>query len=177
MLGQLTIDFSDIMQHAQEGKGLVELMERLDVQLTYGGARRVSEFEAELLDKLDESYDARIKMQRDLGNAQGNTKNAQETVRKMIEAISQYCSETTGNKILLASGWQFKPEEARKIRNALSDREIVEQTRQRKGYTLSAKTIGKATIRVSTAKKDETQKQIEIDEQPLQEITEEKSRK
>ena len=177
MLGQLTIDFIDIMHQASEGKGLTELMERLDAQLTYGGARRISEFEAELLNQLDESYDAQIKMQRDLGAAQRGTKTAQEKVKKMNDAIGQYCSETTRNKILLSIGWQFMPEKARQIEGALSDKEIVEQKRQIEGYALSAETIGKATISVSTDKKDETQQQIARDEQPLQEVTEEKSGK
>ena len=177
MLGQLTIDFSDIMQQASEGKGLTELMERLDAQLTYGGARRISEFEAELLNQLDESYDAQIKMQRDLGYAQANEKRAQETLRTTDTAISQYCSETTRDKILLTRGWQFPTTKARQIEEALSDKEIVEQTRQIEGYTLSAETIGKATISVSIAKKDETLQQIARDEQTLQEATEEKNRK
>lgn len=160
MLGQLTIDFSDIMQQALEGKVLTELMEKLDVQLTYGGARRISEFEAELLDQLDESYDAQIKMQRDLVYAQRDTKNAQETVKKMDDAISQYCSETTRNKILLARGWQFMPEKTREIEEALSDREIVEQR-----HTFLGEEIGKATINTPTETKDKAKDRVHQEEQ------------
>ena len=125
MLGQLTIDFSDIMQQASDGKSLTELMERLDAQLTYGGAKRISESEAELLDQLDESYEAQIKMQTDLEDAQKNEKRTQETVKILDNAISQYCSETTRNKILLARGWQFMPEKEEEIKNAQSDGEEI----------------------------------------------------
>lgn len=177
MLGQLAIDFNDIMQQASEGKGLTELMKRLDAQLTYGGARRISEFEAELLNQLDEICDAQIKMQRDLGYAQANAKRAQEKLSTTDTAISQYCSETTRDKILLTRGWQFPSAKARKIKEALSDKQIVEQTRQIEGHTLSAETIGKATISVSTAEKDEAQQQIARDEKTLQEATKEKSGK
>ena len=130
MLGQITSDFSDIMQQASEGKDLTELMERLDEQLTYGGARRISEFEAELLEQLDESYSAQIKMQTDLGYSQRDTKSAQETIKNMDNAISQYCSETTRDKILLERGWQFSPEKSEEIRNAQSDREEIESLKR-----------------------------------------------
>ena len=80
---------------------LTELIEEIDTKLTYGGARKISEFEAELLDQIDESYDAQIKMQRDLDYAKKETKRAQESLKKTDDAISEYCSETTKNKILL----------------------------------------------------------------------------
>ena len=48
------------MQKASEGVSIVELMEDLDVHLTYGGARKISEYEAELLDQLDENFDYQV---------------------------------------------------------------------------------------------------------------------
>lgn len=133
-LGQLTSDFSNIMQQSAKGISLTELIEKLDTQLTYGGARRISEFEADLLDQLDESYKTQIKMQKDLGYAQKHTKRAQETLKKTDAAIGEYCSETTRNKILLARGYQFMPEKEREIEEALSDREIVEQRNANNEY-------------------------------------------
>lgn len=54
------------MQKAVEGKSITELMEQLDANLVYGGARRSSDYELELLDQMDENFDCQIKMQKDL---------------------------------------------------------------------------------------------------------------
>lgn len=54
------------MQKAAEGKSIIELMEQLDDNLVYGGARRISDYELELLDQMDENFDCQIKMQKDL---------------------------------------------------------------------------------------------------------------
>ena len=151
------------MEQASKGKSLIELMENLDAQLTYGGARRISEFEAELLDQLDESYDAQIKMQRDLEYAQRDTKRAQDTLEKIDTAISEYCTETTRNKILLARGWQFMPEKAREIEEALSDREIVEQR-----TTFLSDEIGKATVNTATESKDTARDRVLQEEMLLE---------
>lgn len=123
------------MQKASQGIGLTELIEEIDTKLTYGGARKVSEFEAELLDQIDESYDVQIKMQRELDYEKRNTIRAQENLKRTEDAISEYCSKTTRDKILLARGWQFRPEEVEEIRKALSDREILEQINRDNGNT------------------------------------------
>ena len=54
------------MQKVAEGKSITELMEQLDDNLVYGGARRISDYELELLDQMDENFDCQIKMQKDL---------------------------------------------------------------------------------------------------------------
>lgn len=115
------------MQQASQGKGLAELIEEVDAKLAYGGARRVSEFEAELLDQIDENFDTQIKMQRDLYYAEKGKAKVEEDLKKTEDAIGEYCSETTKNKILQARGWQFMPEEAEKIKRALSDKQLLEQ--------------------------------------------------
>ncbi len=122
------------MQKASEGVSIVELMEDLDVHLTYGGARKISEYEAELLDQLDENFDYQIRMQRDLAVAKANQQKTQESLKKTDDAISEYCSETTKNKILLERGWQFMPEEAQVIRDALSDKELLMKRNNDKEY-------------------------------------------
>lgn len=106
---------------------MTKLMENIDTQLTYGGARKISKYEAELLDQLDESYDTQIKMQRDLDRTKKDKKRVQENMQKTDSAINKYCSETTRDKILLARGWQFRKEEAEEIAKALSDKELLEQ--------------------------------------------------
>lgn len=149
-----------------------ELIEKIDSELTYGGARKISDFEAELLDQIDESYDAQIKMQRELDNAKRTTKGVQDTLKKIDDAINEYCSETTRNKILLSRGWQFMPEKAREIEEALSDKEIVEQKgRDLEENAFSSGTIGKATIGVSTALKDQSKKQTEKDVLEYEELS------
>ena len=106
---------------------MTELMEDLDANLIYIGAKRISEYEAELLEQLDESFDYQIKMQIDLESAIREKKEVQENLKKTDDAISTYCSETTKNKILLARGWQFMHEEAQAITEALSDKELLER--------------------------------------------------
>lgn len=120
-------DFDYIMQQAEQGRELPELIEEIDTNLIYGGARKISEFEAELLDQMDESFDAQIKMQRDLDYTRESTKRAQEELKKTENAINKYCSETTRDKILLARGWQFNPQKAKNIEEALCDKELLEQ--------------------------------------------------
>lgn len=115
------------MQQASQGIGLAELIEEIDIKLAYGGARRVSEFEAELLDQIDESFDAQIKMQRDLEYAKRDARSAQEALKKTDDAIREYCSETTIDKIFLVRGHQFMPEKAKKITAEPSDKELLER--------------------------------------------------
>lgn len=54
------------MQKAVEGESITKLMQSLDDNLVYGGVRRISDYELELLDQMDENFDCLIKMQRDL---------------------------------------------------------------------------------------------------------------
>lgn len=54
------------MQKAAEGKSITELMEQLDNNLVYNGARRISDYELELLEQMDENFDCQIKMQKEL---------------------------------------------------------------------------------------------------------------
>lgn len=118
------------MQQAVQGKELTELIEEIDKNLIYGGARRISEFESELLDQVDESFDAQIRMQRDLYYTRKSTQTVQEDLRKTEKAIDKYCSETTKDKILLARGWQFNPQKEKEIAEAFSDKELVEQRKK-----------------------------------------------
>ena len=53
-------------------------MNELDENLIYGGARRISEYEAELLDQIDDISDAQI-------NMQTNLKSALETEKSKLE--------------------------------------------------------------------------------------------
>ncbi len=115
------------MKRAAEGEKTSELMEDLDNNLVYGGAKRISEYESELLDQIDESCDYQIKMKRELDRVKGSLQNTEESLRKTDDAIGKYCSEMTQNKILLARGYQFRPEKEEEIVNALSDKEQIEQ--------------------------------------------------
>ena len=62
----LTEDFEKIIESSKNGKNPEELMQELDKNLQYGGAKHLSDKEIELLDKLDESYDIQIKLQQEL---------------------------------------------------------------------------------------------------------------
>ena len=124
----LTCDFESIMQRASEGIDLEQLMGEIDSNLKYSGARMLSEYEAELLDRLDESYDEQIMMQRNLQFAKTNLDKMRKMLEKTDDAIGEYCSEMTGKKIFLARGWQYLTKEAKAIKEALSDKELLEQT-------------------------------------------------
>ena len=114
------------MKQAEEGMSLTESLDILDSRLTYGGVRKISEYEAELLDRIDESYDSQIKMQREMDFERRKSQKSQEELKKTEKAIEQYCSETTRDKRLLERGWQFMPEKSEKIRNTPSDREEID---------------------------------------------------
>lgn len=137
LLGQLTDDFGNIMEKASKGISLAELMEELDSNLIYGGARRISEYEAELLDQLDDSFDNQLKLQRNEDSLTRALNRSEEKLKITDRAIGEYCSEETRGKILLARGWQFRSEEADRIKEALSDKEIVR--------SLALQQIGQAT--------------------------------
>lgn len=58
----LTEDLENIMNEAEQGKSAEELMQQLDEKIQYKGAKKLSEYEIELLDQLDEMYDNQIKI-------------------------------------------------------------------------------------------------------------------
>lgn len=119
------------MQRAAEGVEPAELMKNLDSNLRYGGARRISDYEAELLDEIDENFDAQIKLQKNLITAQKSIESAQKKMRETEDAINEYCTETTRDKILLARGWQFQPERTEEISTSLSDKEEIHRLTMR----------------------------------------------
>ena len=132
------------MERASRGIDLTELMEYIDSNLTYSGARRISEYEAELLDQLDDSFDEQLRAQREVVSAKGKWQRINEKLEKTDNAIAAYCSETTREKILLARGWQFMPEEADRIKGALSDKDILRLSGEN-GLLLTFQQIGQGT--------------------------------
>lgn len=115
------------MQKAKDGINHTELMEELDQKIEYGGARKISEYEEELLDQIDQIYDDQIKIQDDLKRAKMNIEERKDVLEKTDSAIDKYCTSTTRDKILLARGWQFMPEKAAEIESSKSDKEIIEE--------------------------------------------------
>lgn len=134
------------MERALSGTDLTELMEDIDSNLTYGGARRISEYEAELLDQLDDTFDNQLRAQRELDSLKRESKRSKEELEKIDSAIGEYCSETTRKKILLARGWQFMSEEADKIKGALSDKDVFRLSEEN-GMLLTFQQIGQGTTR------------------------------
>ncbi len=115
------------MQRGLDGDVAENLMAELDSSLIYGGAKRISSYEAELLDQIDESYDSHIKVQEELSQTKRDLQTAQKDLKRTDEAIGRYCSETTYKKILLERGWQFPKEEEEKLSSAPSDKELLEK--------------------------------------------------
>lgn len=113
------------MHKALEGRGTDELMEELYENLTYGGARKISKYEAELLNKLYKAYDYIRELKKDLKkDFTHETEETNKVLKTIDDAINKYCSETTVKKILLARGEKFDNEN--EIINALSDKELIE---------------------------------------------------
>jgi hypothetical protein len=156
------------MQEALEGITLTKLIEKIDANLTYGGARKISEFESKLLDQIDENYDAQIKMQKNLEFAKQETEKTQKKLKETDDAIIMYCSATTRDKILLERGWQFMPEKAEEIKKALSDKEILEQVHNG-GITVES-VIKNAIIKGSTLQDVENADYVEKNEKSKDEI-------
>ena len=121
------------MQKASEGISLTELMEDLDSNLTYGGAKKISEGEAELLDQLDENFAYQLSLKSELERAQKTLADNKKELEELHSGISEYCSETTMKKILLKTGWQFREEEAKRIKEAPSDKELVDRINENNG--------------------------------------------
>ena len=140
------------MERASRGIDLTELMEDIDSNLTYGGARRISEYEVELLDQLDDSFDEQLRTQREVDSLKRQLERSKEELEKTDRAIGEYCSEITRKKILLARGWQFMSEEADKIKGTLSDKDIL----------LTFQQIGQGTTEDFRANPKQAQKALEV---------------
>lgn len=123
------------MQKASEGKSTAELMRDLDNHLTYGGARRISEYEAELLDQIDESCDQQIGMKRELDATKRNLEITQERQRRTDKAIEDNCSETTRLKIRIERGDQLGMAEKideQTVLSSPSDKQLVAELEKSK---------------------------------------------
>lgn len=125
----LTADLQAIMQRAAEGVSTCELMGELDEGLSYGGARKISEFEAQLLDQLDESYDTTISAEKELSYAQDSLKKQRKTSTEIDAAIKKYCTETNYWKIVTSAGHQLGLGSGitlEQIENSPSDKQLIE---------------------------------------------------
>lgn len=113
------------MQKAKDGIASIELMEELDQKIEYGGARKISEYEEELLNQMDEICDYQLKVQKDLNLTKRSLGKTEKQLKQTDSAISTYCTSTTRDKILFARGWQFMPEKVAEIEASKSDKEII----------------------------------------------------
>lgn len=129
------------MEEASKGIGVTELISNLDNNLVYGGARRISTYEADLLDQMDESFDFQIKMEKALEQMKEASQKEQKRLQETDNAIDRYCSEDTKKKILLARGWQFSPDERDRIEKTLSDKELIEKQREEETIRGDIKTL------------------------------------
>lgn len=121
----LTENLENIMNEAKKGKSVEELMQQLDENIEYPGARKLSDYEIELLDQLDDVYTNNIKNDKELANTRKAYLKQTEKLNATNDAIKQYCTDITVQKILIAQGYQSKNEE--EILNLPSDKEIIEK--------------------------------------------------
>ncbi len=115
------------MQGAKDGLETDELMNQLDAKIQYGGAQKLTEFEMELLDQIDRMYDTQIDLQTKLKNEKNSNEKKSKKLEETTKAVEEYCTSTTRDKIFLAGGYQFGKEEAEKIMNSKSDKELIEE--------------------------------------------------
>ena len=161
---KLTSNFKNIMKKFSEKIKFAEIMADLDSNLTYGGSRRISGYETELLDQMDEILDMQIKTKKELDEVKRKNDVDKEKLTKNDEALDKYCSETTKNKILLERGWQFSPKDMKDIQDAPSDKEIVEGMVKNSQITVKKAVTHALSSRV-TREQVEAAKNIENTEQ------------
>ena len=133
LLGILTSDIKNIMQMSEKGTNNEELMNNLDNSLVYGGVRRISDEELELLNQLDENFDSIIKMQNELNVTKKSLKNTETLLNRTDEAINENCSEITRLKILVARGWQLGLSDGidkETVIKSLSDKQLIEELKE-----------------------------------------------
>lgn len=119
----LTEDLENIMNEAEKGKSVEELMQQLDENIEYHGARKLSDYEIELLDQLDDIYTDKIKNDKELASTKKAYLKQMEKLNATNDAIKRNCTDITVQKILIAQGYQVKNEE--EILNLPSDKEII----------------------------------------------------
>ncbi len=174
----LTADLNNIMLRAVEGVTLSELMEELDNSLTYGGARRISEMEAQLLDQLDESYDGMIRVQRTLASTEQSLQIEREKSTKINKAINENCSKTTRLKILIAGGYQLGLGEGvtlEEVTNSLSDKELIANMEKKNPSALDGTNVNEhsqkaAKLQDSVEKSKQLSREIDVLESQQEKI-------
>lgn len=124
---ELVSGCKEIFEKASQGKTLDELKSEVYENMQYTEGKKLTDRECELLDKLDISYDSIIKEESEHRLDQEAKKRLEEKNKSMLEATEQSSSETTYKKILLAQGWQFRPEEKRIIQEADTDKEVIKK--------------------------------------------------
>ena len=164
---KLTSNFKSIMKRFSEKAKISELMTELDKNLTYGGARRLSEYEEELLDQMDEMFDMQIKTKKELEAVNIENDKNKKTIQKNDEAMDMYCTETTRDKILLYRGWQFSDKQKKDIQEASSDKEIIEEMPKNSQITVN-KAVTNALSSQVTSEQVEAAKNVENTEQSKQ---------
>ena len=63
---EIVSDIDRILEESRNGKSAEALMSELDKNIEYKDARKISDYEAKWLDKLDEKYDELIEMKKSL---------------------------------------------------------------------------------------------------------------
>lgn len=122
----LTEDLENIMNEAEQGKSVEKLMQQLDEKIQYKGAKKLSEYEIELLDQIDEMYDNQIKVNKELSSTKKAYLKQTEKLNATNNAIEQNCTYNTAKKIFIIAQ-DFQARDAEEILNLPSDREIIER--------------------------------------------------
>ncbi|MBE5822387.1 MAG: hypothetical protein E7311_07385 [Clostridiales bacterium] len=126
----LTADIDKIMEDAEKGESIENLKQKIDENLIYGGARRITDYEAKLMDQLDLMYDNSIKTTRELEITKKSLEQEKEKNKCIMDAVEKNTTDLTTHKILMASGYQFgsnskfTPSE---IIEGKSDKQIIEE--------------------------------------------------
>ena len=103
-----------------------KLMEKVDSEIEYKGATKLTERECKLLDELDKTYDKYLNMERDINRLEYEKNRAVSRNEKMLDVSRSLCDNITYLKILQASGYQLSYDQLKLIEG--SSKENSEET-------------------------------------------------
>lgn len=104
-----------------------ELMDRVDSEIVYEGASKLSPRECEMMDTMDALFVSQAKMERDLGNLTKEKERLEERQNQMLDVAKTSCTRGTYLRILDASGYQLGMEDLETMKSTMSDKEMLEQ--------------------------------------------------
>lgn len=116
-----------LVKGANAGKSKEELLAIAEKSVSFLGAKKVTKTESEILSQLDEACDLIISLADDKRSLKARNEMLGEKIEGMDSAMKDMCSETTYDKIRLATqSFQFREEKKAFLQSASSDKETIQ---------------------------------------------------